>query len=197
MLLLPMLAVPARPFDSAAHVFEVKWNGIRALAAIEEPGWRLWGRERSDYTARYPELEVLRRLPTGTVIDGELITVRNGLPDLSALLCRHALTDPWKIRHAMHWCRVRYLLFDLLADAGRSLLHEPLDQRRARLAEVCAQVQSPAVEFSVGVVGRGKELYAQAVALGHEGVMAKHRASSYRPGRRSPAWRKIKPADRC
>jgi bifunctional non-homologous end joining protein LigD len=50
--LLPMLAVPAELFDSAAYSFEVKWDGIRALAAVDETGWRLWGRERADYTAR-------------------------------------------------------------------------------------------------------------------------------------------------
>ena len=63
--LLPILAVPATPFDSAEFSSEVKWDGIRALAAVETAGWRLWGRERADYTARYPELEGLRRLPAG------------------------------------------------------------------------------------------------------------------------------------
>ena len=63
--LLPMLAVPAQPFDSAECSFELKWDGIRALAAVDKGGWRLWGRERADYTARYPELDVLRRLPPG------------------------------------------------------------------------------------------------------------------------------------
>src|SRR5262249_9651845 len=63
--LLPMLALPATPFDSSEYSFEVKWDGIRALAAVETADWRLWGRERADYTARYPELDVLRRLPAG------------------------------------------------------------------------------------------------------------------------------------
>jgi ATP-dependent DNA ligase len=49
------------------------------------------------------------------------------------------------------------------------------------------------VLFSVGVVGRGNAFYAEAVARGQEGVMAKHLAAPYRPGRRSSAWRKIKP----
>src|SRR5262249_50081432 len=54
--LLPMLAVPVTPFDSSEYSFEVKWDGIRVLAAVDRAGWRLWGRERADYTARYPEL---------------------------------------------------------------------------------------------------------------------------------------------
>jgi ATP-dependent DNA ligase len=62
---LPMLAVAAELFDSPEYCFEIKYDGVRALAAVDEMGWRVWGRERADYTARYPELEVLRRLPAG------------------------------------------------------------------------------------------------------------------------------------
>src|SRR5207249_389492 len=88
--LLPMLAVPAAPFDSTEYSYEVKWNGIRALAAVETAGWRLWGRERADYTARYPELEVLRRMPAGTLVDGELVAFdADGQPNLPRLLRRH------------------------------------------------------------------------------------------------------------
>ena len=53
--LLPMLAVPAAPFDSPEYGFEIKWDGIRALAAVEPGRLRLWGRERAEYTDRYPE----------------------------------------------------------------------------------------------------------------------------------------------
>ena len=51
---LPMLAVAAEPFDAPEYSFEIKYDGVRALAAVDEMGWRLWGRERADYTARYP-----------------------------------------------------------------------------------------------------------------------------------------------
>jgi ATP-dependent DNA ligase len=189
-----MLAVPAAPFDSSEYSFEVKWDGVRALAAVEMAGWRLWGRQRADYTARYPELAVLERLPPGTVVDGELVACdAKGRPALARLLRRHGLTDPWRIRQARHWCPVQYVLFDLLAYRGHCLLHEPLARRRDVLAAVCHRLGVPAVVFSAGVVGAGRALYAAAVASGHEGVMAKHLASSYRPGRRSAAWRKIKP----
>src|SRR6516225_6706747 len=192
--LLPMLAVPAEPFDAPEYSFEVKWDGIRTLAAVEEGGWRLWGREQADYTGRYPELEVLRRLPAGTLVDGELVVFdADGRPDLPRLLRRHGLADPWRIRQARHWCSVRYVLFDLLYHAGRCLLREPLLRRREVLAETCQRLDAADVRFSEGVVGQGKALYADALAQGHEGVLAKHVASIYRPGRRSAAWRKIKP----
>jgi bifunctional non-homologous end joining protein LigD len=192
--LLPMLAMPAAPFDSPEYSFEIKWNGIRALAAVETAGWRLWGRERADYAARYPELEVLHRLPAGTLVDGELVAFdADDRPDLPRLLRRHALMGTWRIRQARNWCAVRYVLFDLLYHAGRCLLGEPLARRRAMLAEVCERLDLAEVVFSEGIVGQGKTLCAAALAQGHEGVVAKHLASTYRPGRRTPAWRKIKP----
>jgi ATP-dependent DNA ligase len=192
--LLPMLAVPAEPFDAAEYSFEIKWDGVRALAAVDASGWRMWGRERADYTARYPEFDVLRRLPAGTLVDGELVAFDpEGRPDLPRLLRRHGLTDPWRIGQAKRWCPVRYVVFDLLYHAGRCLLREPLTRRRQLLAEIVERLHVPEVIFSAGVVGAGTTLYAAALAQGHEGVMAKHLASTYRPGRRSTAWRKIKP----
>ena len=192
--LLPMLAVPATPFDAAEYSFEIKWDGIRALAAVDASGRRMWGRERADYTARYPEMDVLRHLPAGTLVDGELVVLDpQGRPDLPRLLRRHGLADPWRIRQARRWCPVRYVVFDLLYHAGRCLLREPLTRRRQLLAEIVERLYVPEVIFSAGVVGAGMALYAAALAQGHEGVMAKHLASTYRPGRRSTAWRKIKP----
>jgi ATP-dependent DNA ligase len=189
-----MLAVPAAPFDSPEYSFEVKWNGIRALAAVETAGWRLWGRQQADYTTRYPEFEVLRRLPAGTLVDGELVACdADGRPDLPRLLRRHGLVDLWRIRHAPQWCPVRYVLFDVLYHAGRCLVRETLARRRELLAEVRQRLDAADVLFSAGMIGAGKTYYEAAIARGHEGVMAKHLASSYRPGRRSAAWRKIKP----
>jgi bifunctional non-homologous end joining protein LigD/DNA ligase-1 len=188
-----MLATPAEPFDSPDYVFEIKWDGVRALAAVETSGWRLWGRQGVDYTARYPELGILRALPAGTLVDGELIVLQDGRPDLPALLRRHQLRDPWRWRLAPRWCPVHYVLFDLLYHRGRCLLPEPLTRRREILAVVCATLALPNVGFSAGVVDSGPAVYAAVLAQGHEGVMAKHQAAAYRPGQRSAAWRKIKP----
>ena len=54
---LPMLAVRGEPFDSPQHLFEVKWDGVRAVAAVEDGRWQVWGRDLADYQLRYPELE--------------------------------------------------------------------------------------------------------------------------------------------
>ena len=75
-------------------------------------------------------------------------------------------------------------------------MQEPLVRRREMLAEVCEKLDVPAVEFSHAVIGAGTTLYQQVVAAGHEGVVAKHLVSVYRPGKRSSTWKKIKPHPR-
>jgi bifunctional non-homologous end joining protein LigD len=191
--ILPMLATSTPPFDSCEHLFEVKWDGVRALAAVEGGHWRLWGRELADYSGRYPELEVLRRLPSGTVVDGELVVLQHGRASLSALQSRHHLVSPDRIRHASQHAPIRYVLFDILSHQGRSLVREPLYRRRAVLTDLFIGLDEPLLVFSEGIVGLGKDFFDQVVAQGHEGVMAKHQASRYLPGQRSSAWRKIKP----
>src|SRR5262245_23126142 len=165
---LPMLAVAAEPFDSPEYCFEVKWDGVRALAAVEETGWRLWGRERADYTARYPELEVLRRLPARTLVVGELVAFdADGRHDRRRLLRRQGVSEPWRIRKAQHWCPVQYVLFDLLYLGGRCLMREPLVRRRDALAEVSDKLAVPEVVFSPAVIGAGRAFYHRVVAAGH------------------------------
>jgi ATP-dependent DNA ligase len=94
----PMLAVTGEPFDCEDHLYEVKWDGVRCLTAVEKDGIRLWGRKCADYTERYPELDVLGKLPPETVIDGELVVLCNGKADLNAVLRRHQL------RSRFHTC---------------------------------------------------------------------------------------------
>ena len=83
----PMLAKPGRPFDSQEHLFEVKWDGIRATVYVERDGYRIMSRQRQVITDRFPELEFLAELRAGTVLDGELVVSgrRPGLPS-SALI---------------------------------------------------------------------------------------------------------------
>ena len=140
--LLPMLAVPSAPFDSPEYLFEVKWDGVRALAACG-PDAAVWGRDGADYSARYPELAVLGRLPAGTILDGELVRWGpEGLPNLGAILKRHHLTHPARIERASQSQPVCYVVFDLLRLRGRSLLGEPLQRRREALQELLQHLQT-------------------------------------------------------
>jgi DNA ligase D-like protein (predicted ligase) len=191
----PMLAVAGEPFDSDHHLYEVKWDGVRCLAAVELGRVRLWGRALADYTGRYPELDALGKLPSGTVVDGELVVLRDGRADLDAVLQRHGLTGQFKTMLASRQSPVVYVVFDLLFHGGRSLMGQPLCQRREILADTLLRLDSSRAVLSEGIVGSGKALFEQVVRQGHEGVMAKHLASRYRPGRRSSSWLKIKPTE--
>ena len=191
--LMPMLATSASPFDSSDYFFEVKWDGVRALASVEAGDWNLWGRKLADYDGRYPELEVLRRLPSGTVVDGELVMFQNGRPDLNAILRRHQLVHPARIRDASQRMPIHFVLFDILYFQGRSLLQEPFARRRSVLVDVLTELNAPHLVLSEGIAQFGCEFFEQVLAQGHEGIMAKHQSSRYLPGRRSAAWKKIKP----
>jgi len=189
----PMLAVAEEPFDSYDHLYEVKWDGVRCLAAVEPGSLRLWGRELADYTDRYPELDVLRELPSGTIVDGELVVLRDGRADLDAILRRHQLRSPFKTRLACRQSPAVYLVFDVLFHRGRPVMGRSLKERRQILTDLLVPLDPRRVLLSDGVVGAGKAMFEEVVRQGHEGVMAKHLDSHYLPGRRSSSWRKIKP----
>jgi ATP-dependent DNA ligase len=138
----------------------------------------MWGREGTNYSGRYPELEVLRRLSAGAVLDGELVRLGpSGRSELGAILSRHQLSSPARIYRASRSQPVCYVVFDLLYLRGRSLLGRPLQERRAALQELVQRLQEPVLLFSEGVVGPGKAFFAALVAQGQEGMMAKHLAS--------------------
>ena len=89
----PMLARPGQPFDSPDYLFEVKWDGMRALAFVDRDGQRIVSRHGNDLTEQFPELACLAKLPPGTVLDGELVVLRNGRPDLSLVQSRQQLAE--------------------------------------------------------------------------------------------------------
>ncbi len=134
----PMLARPGRPFDSEQHLFEIKWDGIRALAFVEQAGYRLLSRHGRALGESFPELAVLADLPPGTLLDGELIVPRNGRPDLSLVQSRHQLRRGHKIRVRAQTTPATYIVFDQLYDEFRPLLGRPLSVRRDILCRTLA-----------------------------------------------------------
>jgi len=188
-----MLAKPGVPFDSQEHLFEVKWDGTRVLAFVEQGGYRLVNRHRVDVTDRYPELGFLGDLAAGTVLDGEVVVLQNGKPTFRLLLSRNQARAPFKIRSLARTLPATYVVFDLLYERFESLLALPLGTRRKRLEKLMRRYAHPRLVFSQGVVGPGKAFFAEVCGQGLEGVMAKCLASRYRPGRSTDAWIKIKP----
>ncbi len=209
----PMLAQPGRPFDSDQHLFEIKWDGIRALAFIEQTGYRLVSRHGLELGGLFPELATLTDLPPGTLLDGELVVLRRGRPDLSLVQSRQQLRSGHKIRFRARTTPATFIVFDQLYDEYRPLLGRPLSVRRDMLCSTLGRI-GPAgdtdhagetthggdttharVVFSQGVTGAGRAFFQQVVEQQLEGVVAKRLDSLYRPGHRNGAWIKIKPPE--
>jgi bifunctional non-homologous end joining protein LigD len=183
----PMLAVPWKdPFDDPAWSFEVKWDGFRALVESDEGGIRLRSRRGHDLSPSFPELAGLR-VPEGCVVDGEIVVLDDaGRPDFAALQTRHGVTGSAARRRAAS-APATVVAFDILHASGRPLIDLPLDQRRDVLSEVAV---SP-MQLSEPVIEHGIAFFDAVAGQGLEGVVAKRSGSLYRPGRRSPDWRKI------
>ena len=193
----------AEPFDDDDWLFEVKWDGVRAVATTVRPGMgtkefndgltRLVSRNGNDITPAYPELAGLweRVLAFNAVLDGEVVALGpDGRPSFGLLQQRMHLRGHDRVERARRATPVSYMVFDLLAIDGRRLVDLPLEERLALLDEVL--VPSRAIVRSDAVPGQGRALYAAVEAQGLEGVVAKRRTSRYLPGRRSPDWLKVK-----
>ncbi len=189
----PMLARIGQPFDSDEHLFELKWDGVRAVSYVDAAGLRMHGRRRRDLAGRYPELAFLARLPAGTVLDGELVVLRDdGRPDFRAVLSREN-ASPARVAAAARRHPVVYVVFDMLYEDDRALLSLPLVERRERLAALVAATAEPRLMLSEAVPGRGLRLFEAARERELEGVVAKRADSPYLPGERTDAWQKLKP----
>jgi ATP-dependent DNA ligase len=192
-LIKPMLAVESRePFDSDRHLFEIKWDGIRCLAFIENGRARLQSRESIDITAQFPELVGLADLPGGTVLDGELVAMENGKPSLGGIQRRVQLQDQNRIALLSQASPVVYVVFDLLYLRGESTIAQPLLERRQALERLVSASRADRMILSEAVIGQGRDLFRAVGRLGLEGVMAKSLDGQYRPGKRTALWRKIK-----
>jgi bifunctional non-homologous end joining protein LigD len=192
-LLEPMLALPAEaPFDDPRWLFEVKWDGHRALATLGTTT-RLTSRNGRDVTAQFPELvELHQRLAArNALVDGEVAALdAGGRPSFQRMQSRFHRSPVEVARELRRLPPVHFFAFDLLWLDGVGLMDRPLDERRALLEEVLVpggnlQVPSP-------IVGDGTVFFEHARDLGLEGLVAKRRASHYQPGRRSTDWLKVK-----
>ena len=191
----PMLAKIGRPFDDPRFLFEVKWDGTRAMLFVDGPGrpLRLLNRRRRDIAWRYPELSFLAGLPQGTVLDGEVVCLdEQGRPDFQRLQSREQVHTQRRADHSSRVCPATYVVFDQLYDGGASIMDLPCTERRDRLRSLVAGAASPRLVMSEGVEGTGVNYFGQAVENGLEGVVAKRLDSRYEAGRRSGAWLKVK-----
>lgn len=194
--LVPMLAtagaMPPKAKDGE-YAYEIKWDGVRALAYSEPGKLRLESRNLNDITHSYPELARLNRALSHhtAILDGEIVALdADGKPSFGLLQRRMHVTSDSAARRLSSSVPVIYMIFDLLWLDGHSLMHLPYEQRRERLAQL--DLKGERWQTPDHVVGNGPGLLAASAAQGLEGIMAKRLASTYDLGRRARDWIKIK-----
>lgn len=185
-MLRPMLAVSAEPFDSPEFLYEVKWDGYRALAYLEEKTTIL-SRRLSDLTGAFPELTGLheRVVRRPAVLDGEIVVLAEGRPSFARLQARAGSTE----RPGPVWPAV-FVAFDVLYAGGAPVINRPLLERKDMLRAMVSP--DDRIILSQYITKDGVAFYLACVGQGLEGVMAKRLAGTYRPGRRSSDWRKFR-----
>ncbi len=189
-----MLARDAKqPPKGDEWAFEVKWDGVRALAHAGGGELRIESRSGEDVTARYPELAGLSEALGGrsAALDGEIVAFDDGgRPSFQALQRRMGLSSPQTIRTRVGETPVTYMAFDLLALDGEPTVELSYEERRNLLRNL--ELAGPHWQTPSHHLGDGVQLLEAARRQGLEGVVAKRRASRYRPGRRSSDWVKTR-----
>src|SRR5215831_5305711 len=179
-----------RPFSDPSWLFEIKWDGVRTLARLEDGALKLISRNGIDVTKQYPELAELPKIVSAreAILDGEIVALdEKGHSGFARLQQRMHVRAPAPVLVAQ--VPVTYYLFDLLYLDGYDLRHVPLLQRKEFLRILLHAGNH--VRFSDHQIAQGQELYELAGANGLEGIIGKRSDSLYGEGR-SNSWVKIK-----
>jgi bifunctional non-homologous end joining protein LigD len=189
----PMLATPVNePFDGADWLFEIKWDGYRAIAFIQDGNLRLVSRNQNELTERFPELKGLPKFVHAktAILDGEVVALDDeGRASFSLMQQRTGFRPGGRRGAAKSEVPVLYYAFDLLYLDGYDLRKLPLEGRKKKLASIL--ITGDSVRYSDHYEKQGKALFEMARAKGLEGILAKKRDSIYQE-RRSTEWLKIK-----
>jgi bifunctional non-homologous end joining protein LigD len=188
----PMLATPvSKPFDDPAWLYEIKWDGYRAVAFVKDGKVRLVSRNQNDLTARYPELHDLPQLVQAktAILDGEVVALdETGRSSFSLMQQRTGIRSGGRRGPAQPGIPVLYYAFDLLYLDGYDLRRVALERRKEVLKRI-VQAKDP-MRYSEHF-DQGASLFDAAKKNGLEGILAKRRASCYEE-KRSSEWLKIK-----
>ncbi len=184
----PMLAAAGQLPAGPGWAYELKWDGIRAIAEITDGRLRLFARSGSDITPAYPEFAGLRSRLPDAVLDGEIVVLdETGRPSFARLADRMHVRDPARARRLAAGAPATYLVFDVLRLYGVDLTGRPYAERRATLDRLGLEGERWLVPpwFT-----DGPATLAAARENGLEGVVAKRLDGPYRPGVRE--WVKVK-----
>lgn len=189
----PMLAESVEDaFDGKEWLFEIKWDGYRAVTFIENGKARLLSRNQNDLTPRYPELKGLPEFVKAktAILDGEVVALDDeGRSSFSLMQQRTGFRPGTRRATPNPAVSILYYAFDLIYLDGYDWRRVPLEERKRKLATIVSTGDS--LRYSDHVAEQGKMLFDIAKQKGLEGILAKRRASCYEE-RRSRDWLKIK-----
>jgi len=183
--------------QASRWAYEIKWDGVRALAYSEPGRIRFESRNLNDVTSSYPELKALNRALSShrAILDGEIVAFEESdshppRPSFGRLQSRMHVASESTARRRAKEVPVVYVVFDLLWLDGHPLVELAYEERRARLQAL--GLDGPAWQAPDHLVGNGAAVLNASLERGLEGVVAKRLDSPYEPGRRSPCWIKVK-----
>lgn len=189
----PMMAhLAEKPPEGDRWLYEIKWDGVRAICFLENGRMRMISRNGNSFDRQYPELGVIPNfIKAGTaIIDAEIAVVdEQGRSSFGLIQPRIHQTDPNTIAHLARNAPVKLFAFDLLYLDGYDLRNAELIDRKETLRQIVEPCDR--MQFSEHYVAKGAEMLEAARAHGLEGVMAKCITSKYQP-RRSRDWLKVK-----
>lgn len=180
----PMLAVltERQAFDDPKWIFEIKWDGYRAIAEINSGQVNLYSRNGITFNAAYPKItEALKKIKANCIIDGEIVVFdETGKPSFQKMQNYSSTSS----------LAIQYFVFDCLSVNGKDITRLPLLERKAQLQKILPK--AGVVMYCDHHEGKGKEFYDVVVKMDLEGMIAKRSDSKYEEAKRSPDWLKIK-----
>lgn len=181
----PMLTrLAEKPFDGKDWIFEIKWDGYRAIAHTGRNGTKLYSRNGLSFQNDYPEIfEAARNFPVSAILDGEIVALDPKSRPSFQLLQLYK-TDPS--------VTLIYYVFDILQLEQKDLKPLPLIERKEILRDLLNKYRNPIIRYSDHVEETGKKFFDLVAKKGLEGMIAKQASSPYLIGKRSDYWRKIK-----
>ncbi len=179
-----------KPFNAKDYIYELKFDGVRAILEVGKNTFKLFGRRGTDFTSLFPELkEIQKNIKHDCIFDGEIVTFLNGKPNFSKLQERAHAKKKAKIKSLVAEVPVVFMVFDLLYLDGTDLTNKPLIERKKLLEEFPNTERFIKVKY---VEEKGKELFQKVKQMDFEGIVAKKKDSVYEIGTRVESWIKIK-----
>jgi bifunctional non-homologous end joining protein LigD len=179
----PMLAKETdAAFDNNDWLFEIKWDGYRAVAELKNSNVKLYSRNGLSFEQHYPVVfAALKKIKLNAVLDGEIVVLNEkGLPDFQKL-------QHYDENNTFPIC---YYIFDLLAVNGKDITALTLIERKKMLKTIIKK--NTVIKYSDHLVGKGISFFNATSKQGLEGIMAKNAGSQYDKGSRTSDWLKIK-----